>query len=109
MYATSKASFQDFLDFKKYLNKATDEEKDDYAKAVLGEAQGKVGLNSLQRLKEAYEDAQQQQQVVVSKKSMLTTFADEDTHAQVKEAKPSSIHEEVGDHIYEGRVTCKRT
>ena len=40
-FATAKASFQDFLDFKKYVQQATDEEKEEYAKAVLGDSRGK--------------------------------------------------------------------
>ena len=41
----------------KYFNNATDEEKEEYAKAVLGEAQGKVGVNSLSRMKQDHEEA----------------------------------------------------
>ena len=82
-FATAKASFQDFLDFNKYLQQATDEEKEDYAKAVLGDSRGKQCIHSLERMKQDREEAEQQ--VVVRKKTMLTTFADEDTHTKMKE------------------------
>ena len=82
-FATAKASFQDFLDFKKYVEQASEEEKEEYAKAVLGDSRGKQCIHSLERMKQDHEEAEQQ--VVLRKKTMLTTFADEDTHTKMKE------------------------
>jgi hypothetical protein len=82
-FATAKAAFKDFLDFNKYLQQATDEEKEEYAKAVLGDSRGKPCIHSLERLKEDHEEAQQQ--VVVAKKSMVNIIADEETNGKVKE------------------------
>ena len=56
---------QEHLDFNKYLQQATDQEKEEYAKAVLGDSRGKQLFHSL---------VEAEQQVVVRKKTMLTSL-----------------------------------